>query len=127
MLDVGLTMTGMTDGVVPNLGRPFHRRITCRRVIGRNDGNQAVSPGKLGIHPERHVAARPNLPVIDRNLMPGILERPGDPMRLFAIGRVETDEEFLSHRSRITGAGLADFRFLLEFCFLALVDDRTEF
>src|SRR5262249_56053182 len=88
-------------GVAPNLGSPFHRRITRGDVVGRSDGNQAVSPGKLGTHPERYVAARRNLPVMDGNLMPRILEGPGDPMRLGAIGRIETDKELLSHRSAL--------------------------
>src|SRR5262249_61532695 len=57
--------------------------------------------GKLGTHPERYVAARRNLQVIDRNLMPCLHERPGDPMCLVAIRRVETDEEFLSHRREL--------------------------
>src|SRR5262249_42699140 len=34
---------------------------------------------------------------MDRNLMPCILEGPGDPMRFGAISRIEADEELLSH------------------------------
>jgi hypothetical protein len=38
-----------------------------------------------------------NLPIMDRDLMTCLLEGPSNPMRLGLIGRVETDEEFLSH------------------------------
>src|SRR6516164_8432792 len=36
---------------------------------------------------------------MDRNLVPCLLEGPCDPMRLGAIGGIETDEELLSHRN----------------------------
>jgi hypothetical protein len=39
---------------------------------------------------------------MDRNLMPRILEGPGDPMRLGAISRIEADEELLSHGSPLS-------------------------
>jgi hypothetical protein len=72
--------------------------------------------------PERYVAARRNLPVMDRNLMPRILERPGDPVRLGAIGRVETDEEFLSHWSAFTEW---DCRIILISAYLINIRDKA--
>src|SRR5262245_41157787 len=50
---------------------------------------------------------------MDRNLMPCLLERPSDPVRLGAISRVETDEELLFHRSLYRERDFRNFVFLV--------------